>query len=110
MYVCMHVWLIILKSTFSVFRSVRVAGKYPYKKCNGHIEMVQTILESDAPKPPAGHFSPEFEEFIGVCLNKDPKQRLPAEVLLQSPWLQRNGATSYGQSVANVASWIASMQ
>jgi serine/threonine protein kinase len=85
-------------------------GRYPYPMDSACIEMVQTILESDAPKPPAGHFSPEFEEFIGVCLNKDPKQRLPAEVLLQSPWLQRNGATSYGQSVANVASWIASMQ
>ena len=85
-------------------------GRYPYPIDAACIEMVQTILESDAPKPPAGHFSPEFDEFIGVCLNKDPKHRLPAEVLLQSPWLQRNGATSYEQSVANVAMWIQSMQ
>ena len=84
-------------------------GKYPYPINAACIEMVQTILESDAPKPPEGKFSTEFEEFIAVCLNKDPKQRVPAELLLQSPWFQNNGATSYQQSVANVASWIASI-
>ena len=40
---------------------------------------------------------------------QDPHQRCTAEVLLRSPWLQKNGAVGLVQSVENVRVWISSL-
>jgi mitogen-activated protein kinase kinase 1 len=66
-------------------------GCYPYPETRAHIEMLQTIL--DAPEPNVDStYSPEFQEFLGHCLRKDPADRLRADILLASPWLEMNGA------------------
>ena len=51
-------------------------------------------------------FSPEFSDFLRQCLHKDPDNRLPAEVLLGSPWLIMHGATSPEIATENVHNWI----
>ncbi len=82
-------------------------GQYPYPEAgSSYIELVQTILEAPAPSLDPRKYSPEFCQFIGQCVKKQPRDRLPADILLGSPWLVKHGATSYDRAVANVKSWI----
>ena len=86
-------------------------GHYPYQidANSSGIEMVQTIIESEAPSLPPGRYLREFEEFVGSCLHKDPHKRLSAEMLLGSRWLQQNGAVGFAAAVENVRTWISSL-
>jgi len=82
-------------------------GKYPYEQGKSYIDMVQTILESPAPSLPARtEFTPDFHQFIHQCVNKKSGERLPADILIGSPWLRRHGATSIENAVKNVSKWI----
>ena len=81
-------------------------GRYPYPKCSGHIEMVQTVLEAPIPELDAASFSPEFRDFCRCCLKRNPQERVPAEILLQSPWFKKAGATSVKLSRRMVRSWL----
>lgn len=86
-------------------------GRYPYPEDATCIGMAQTIIESEVPKPPAGHFSSEFCDLIAQTLKKDPAQRLPAEILITAPWMQAHGGTTgLETAIANVASWIRRLQ
>ena len=91
-------------------------GEYPYDDRPGitYIDMVQTVLESPSPKLPrdsrARCFSPEMREFFAQLLQKRPENRLPAEILLGSPWLIKHGATSLDAAARNVRQWIATLQ
>ena len=80
-------------------------GIYPYPEENTCIGMAQTILEANVPTPSSGA-SVEFVDFISQCLHKEPGKRLPAEILLAAPWLQKHGATSRPSSVAALKIWI----
>mmetsp|Transcript_4035 Transcript_4035/g.11880 ORF Transcript_4035/g.11880 Transcript_4035/m.11880 type:complete len:344 (+) Transcript_4035:105-1136(+) len=80
-------------------------GAYPYPEEETCIGMAQTILEAEVPTPPSGASS-EFSEFIAHCLDKDPRRRLPAEILLTAPWLQKLSAVSMATSIAALQGWI----
>eukprot|EP00753_Platysulcus_tardus_P013257 PLAT3645.5.p2 GENE.PLAT3645.5~~PLAT3645.5.p2 ORF type:complete len:367 (+),score=180.45 PLAT3645.5:135-1235(+) len=81
-------------------------GVYPYEMGETSIEMIQLVLEADEPTLDPDEFSPEFCDFASQCLQKDPEDRLPADILLGSPWLEMHGAVSVEDSVANIAAWI----
>lgn len=83
-------------------------GAYPFHSHANCIEVAQTILDADIPELPRG-FSQDFRDFLKCCLHKDPDQRLPAEVLLGSPWLLRHHATSTEAAIEIVHRWIRSM-
>ena len=90
-----------------------LTAEYPYPEAGAtYIEMVQTVLESPAPTLPTGEgydFSTEAREFVGQCVQKESRNRLPADVLLGSPWLVKNGAVSIDNAVKIVADWIRSL-
>lgn len=83
-------------------------GVYPYTESTAIIDYVNIVTEGDPPRPPEGKFSAEFDELVAQCVSKDPKARLPADVLLGSPWLLMHGADDMGAAVEVVAEWIAS--
>jgi hypothetical protein len=72
--------------------------------------MVQTVLESPEPSLPPNterrQFSNELRQFASSCVHKNPKERLPADILLGSPWFQKHSATSLDVSVNALRSWI----
>ena len=41
------------------------------------------------------------------CLKKNPNERLQADILLGSPWLSQNGATTLESSVETMRVWLA---
>jgi serine/threonine protein kinase len=83
-------------------------GRYPFHEHANCIEVAQTILDADIPDVPT-HFSQNFRELLKRCLHRDAEQRLPAEVLLGSPWLAQHGATSTEAAIDNVYRWIRSV-
>jgi hypothetical protein len=72
-------------------------GEPPYLRMPGKQTMVEVVN-----KPPPrlnNKFSADFREFVGLCLtkvpsikpiNKEPSQRLPAEILLQHHFIVMN--------------------
>lgn len=85
-------------------------GVYPYPKHRTCIDMIQAVLESPPPTLSDKYFSTEFCEFLSLCLKLDPNDRASADVLLESPWLQRCGAVNLDSAVHNVRQWIQSLQ
>ncbi|KAJ0395240.1 hypothetical protein P43SY_007139 [Pythium insidiosum] len=85
-------------------------GVYPYPKHKTCIDMIQALRESPPPTLSDKYFSAEFCEFLRCCLQREPLDRASADVLLESPWLQRCGAINLEAAVANVRHWIQSLQ
>ena len=81
-------------------------GRYPFHEHANCIEVAQIILDADIPDLPRG-FTPSFSDFLMQCLHKDSDRRLPAEVLLGSPWLaQHMSALTPEVATENVYNWI----
>ncbi|KAG3108897.1 hypothetical protein PI124_g11864 [Phytophthora idaei] len=84
---------------------------FPYANARSYIDVVQSIVESPEPSLPevdanGEPFTPEFHDFIGRCLKKEPSKRASVEELLDSPWLQLHNATSTERSVRRCATWL----
>jgi mitogen-activated protein kinase kinase 1 len=91
-------------------------GKFAYPECRGHVmfkvswhQVVQTIIDSPAPDLDDS-FSAECRDFIGHCLKKQPAERLPADILLASPWFEKNGVVNIDTAQEKVATWFSSQQ
>eukprot|EP00475_Leptophrys_vorax_P037747 TRINITY_DN6551_c0_g1_i1.p1 TRINITY_DN6551_c0_g1~~TRINITY_DN6551_c0_g1_i1.p1 ORF type:complete len:278 (-),score=17.64 TRINITY_DN6551_c0_g1_i1:177-896(-) len=67
-------------------------GQYPYRAPSGdasnYFQLLSEISTNPPPVAPAGIFSPEFCDFISLCLQKDPRARPSAQLLLGHPFLQ----------------------
>jgi len=94
--------------SFGLVMMESATGVYPFEEQANCIEMAQTILDSEV-IPLSDEFSTNFRDFVRQCLHRDPKMRLPAEVLLGAPWLQQHGAVSYEAAIETVCNWIASL-
>ncbi|KUF90390.1 hypothetical protein AM588_10003329 [Phytophthora nicotianae] len=62
---------------------------FPYANARSYIDVVQSIVESPEPSLPEDDangkpFTPEFHDFIGRCLKKEPSERASVEELLNS--------------------------
>ncbi|CAI5996191.1 unnamed protein product [Closterium sp. NIES-64] len=73
-------------------------GQYPYRPASGgsfnYFDLLSEISNSPAPIAPPDYFSPQFCEFVALCLQKDPSQRPSAEQLLNHPFLHLHPDTS----------------
>ncbi len=67
-------------------------GHHPYMRSDGletvFFELMQKVLIDPAPIPTGAQFSPQYIEFIQVCLAKQDQQRSSASQLLHHPFLQ----------------------
>ncbi|CAG9858232.1 unnamed protein product [Phyllotreta striolata] len=51
-------------------------GVFPYQDCKTDFEVLAKVIGQEPPSLPTDReFSPEFREFVSLCLIKDPKQR-----------------------------------
>lgn len=57
-------------------------GKFPYQNWPTPFEQLKQVVTDDPPRLPPGKFSPDFEDFIVQCLQKDYHQRPNYNVLL----------------------------
>ncbi|EKX39453.1 hypothetical protein GUITHDRAFT_54214, partial [Guillardia theta CCMP2712] len=66
-------------------------GHHPYMRSDGQesplFEIMQRVVNEDVPIPQGSGLSPQLEDFIKCCLQKDEDMRWSAEQLLQHPFL-----------------------
>ena len=77
-------------------------GAYPFPGARTHFEVMQCVLDGDVVAPCRGVVSEACCEWIGSCCDKDPAKRLPADILLGSPWLQQHGVQCEWPTVPRV--------
>jgi len=75
-------------------------GVFPYKESVSFFELLRTIVDAEAPKPP-DTFSPEFSDFIAKCLQKVDTDRSESSALLLHPWV-----TKFDQDGINIKEWL----
>ena len=92
--------------SFGIVLMECATGKYPFQQYSNCIDMAQTILDCDIPPLSPKAYSAEFIDFTNLCLQRDPRHRPPAEVLLTAPWLEMHGVDNYDNAVAVVRDWI----
>ena len=64
-------------------------GKSPFDG-KSEIEIVQGVLDGAPPVLSEKHgFSPQFREFVGLCLQKDPRKRPTAKALLKHSFIKK---------------------
>uniref|UniRef100_A0A1L8DM37 mitogen-activated protein kinase kinase n=2 Tax=Nyssomyia neivai TaxID=330878 RepID=A0A1L8DM37_9DIPT len=69
-------------------------GKFPYSTWGSPFEQLKQVVTDDPPRVEAGKFSPEFTNFISVCLQKVYTDRPNYEQLLQHPFLKEHTSKS----------------
>ncbi|TPX61121.1 hypothetical protein SpCBS45565_g07340 [Spizellomyces sp. 'palustris'] len=57
-------------------------AKFPYPPLTSVLDLIEFVQEGPTPSLPPGRFSESFEQFINLCLVKDPAQRPSPSVLL----------------------------
>jgi len=63
-------------------------GKHPFVAGSASFfDLLTTIMSGPAPLPNKGMCSEELEMFLSMCLQKDPKHRPSAAILLEHDWL-----------------------
>lgn len=77
-------------------------GEFPYKDCKCDFEVLSRVLKDDPPCLPndPARFSPEFQNFVSLCLTKDYLHRPKYRKLLEHPFLRR-----YENLYVDVAEW-----
>lgn len=65
-------------------------GEYPYPTSFNYIEMLNHIKTTDTATLIHPEFSPEFQDFLSSCLQKDPLKRNSALELWAHPWIFDN--------------------
>mmetsp|Transcript_26963 Transcript_26963/g.86629 ORF Transcript_26963/g.86629 Transcript_26963/m.86629 type:complete len:433 (+) Transcript_26963:653-1951(+) len=68
-------------------------GAYPYNANGGPLQLMIQVVDEESPLPPAETSSPEFRDFIALCLRKDQATRPGAAELLQHPFITKSTAT-----------------
>lgn len=77
-------------------------GKFPYPKTSYPIEMIQYIASEPPPKLPKNmKFTSQFNDFIQLCINKDPSKRPNAKQLKKHKWITQNLKKQF-----NIKKWI----
>lgn len=62
-------------------------GEYPYGNIPNFFAFLQKVVTIPTPLPKEGLFSAEFDQFIGLCLQKE-EEKLPlTSTLLKHPWI-----------------------
>lgn len=98
--------------SFGVCMLEGATGRNPYAGHGTYIATCDAILSQPAPSasglPGASGvpLSAEFGQFISHCLRKEADERVPADILLASPWLVQHGVTGLAQAKRRVHTWI----
>ncbi|XP_035696001.1 dual specificity mitogen-activated protein kinase kinase 4-like isoform X2 [Branchiostoma floridae] len=78
-------------------------GKFPYPKWNSVFDQLSQVVKGDPPQlnPKEHNFSPDFINFVNICLTKDASQRPKYKELLKHMFIQR-----YETQDVDVASFV----
>lgn len=92
--------------------------EYPFENVDTPIELVQILEESstsDLIDLATDAFPPSLAEFVRHCLDMRPEQRIPADILMDSPWFEEvnlvcEGTDTFDNAVDMVRDWMNNLQ
>lgn len=79
-------------------------GQFPYPSFESFYELLEEVVDKPPPRAPPNDFSEEFCSFISACIQKNPRDRQSAQVLLNHPFL-----SMYNDLNINLASYFTSV-
>ena len=67
-------------------------GRFPLDTDGGYWGLLNMLQDESVPlpSPPPDRFSPQFIDFIALCLKRDPAQRPTAAELTRHPWITKH--------------------
>lgn len=77
------------------------SGTFPYATWKTPFEQLKQVVKDDPPRLKPGQFSPEFEDFIVQCLQKDCSNRPNYVQLQQHPFIVR-----HAEMLTDISSYI----
>ena len=85
----------------------RGGGNSPFEDVSSVVELVQTLDDCIS----MGQYIPEgtsegLSEILMGCLNHCPEKRMPADVLIGSPWFELNGIECVDDAVVNMKRYL----
>lgn len=81
-------------------------GRYPFPDCHSYIDMVQTLLDNPVADFQGVDVSAGLRECCNLCIRANPRDRIPADVLLGSPWLVQQGMTTLSAAQTHMHAWL----
>ena len=86
-------------------------GRPAYPASTTHIELIEAVVHAPPPSlDVADGFSRGLGGLVANCLKKDPRERLPADILVGAPWFAEHGVQSVAEAVAAVREWLETSQ
>ncbi|ANZ74177.1 BA75_01438T0 [Komagataella pastoris] len=73
----------------SILEMAKGCYPYPPETYDNIFSQLSAIVDGEPPTLPEGKFSPEAQDFVAQCLQKDAKLRPTYALLEKHPWLQR---------------------
>ena len=85
-------------------------GRSPFGDINSIIDLVVTIEEGDFEREAVSDesLSNDVKEILGGCLRKEPQSRMPARVLLGSPWFANKGIRDVKEARGTLRKYLSS--
>ncbi|XP_065558765.1 dual specificity mitogen-activated protein kinase kinase 6-like isoform X2 [Artemia franciscana] len=65
-------------------------GKFPYEQWKTPFDQIKQVVVGDAPRLEPGMFSPDFEDFVSCCLQKNYLDRPVYKQLLEHPFFLKH--------------------
>lgn len=90
--------------------------EYPFENVDTPIELVQTLEECSTDELiDLAAFPTSLAEFVKHCLDMRPENRIPADILVDSPWFEevglvRDGTDTFANAVEAVRHWMSDLQ
>ncbi|RWS26791.1 dual specificity mitogen-activated protein kinase kinase 6-like protein [Leptotrombidium deliense] len=77
-------------------------GVFPYQTSGGFFEQLKRVCKDTPPRLPPGKYSPELEDFIVQCLQKDYEKRPNYRTLTEHEFLQKHKDNDISEFVSAV--------
>mmetsp|Transcript_1315 Transcript_1315/g.2616 ORF Transcript_1315/g.2616 Transcript_1315/m.2616 type:complete len:345 (-) Transcript_1315:153-1187(-) len=71
-----------------------VTGKCLWGECKSIVSLLVTVEETSPEDMVPDSLSPKLKEMLHSCLYQEPGKRMPAKLLLKSPWFQKDHGIS----------------
>lgn len=66
-------------------------GASPFENISSMVELLLTLEETPVEQLVPRHLSDELRELLCGCLQQEPERRIPAHILIGSPWFEKFG-------------------
>ena len=96
--------------SFGVLLIECATGKYPYPTCQTPLEAIDSVLKLDVVAVSRAQLSQACSDFVSQCCSREPSKRLPADILLGSPWFSMHLVMSAAAAIDVVKDWIESLR